>query len=170
MCFLDTEARGRQPLANFTRDQHAPVVSSGAAERNRQVTLALGDIDAESGTPSNSEMRSMNSRVMRKRADIARHPRMRARLQFVKRGMIIRIRQEAHIEHQVGIGGTPWRKPKLVTPTRRVRRASSGRTDPVADESISRSSCTLNLMVLIMTSARLANGLQALALARGCCR
>ena len=42
--FLHAEAGRRQPFADFAGDQHAAVVSAGAAERDRQVALAFGDI------------------------------------------------------------------------------------------------------------------------------
>src|SRR5689334_15855515 len=105
MSFLDPVTGRGQPLADFTGDQHAAVVSPGAAERYRQIALAFGDIVRQQ---VDQQFRNALDKFsgLRKRSNVARHARMLAAIVLERRD-VVRIGEEPHVEHQVALGRHP---------------------------------------------------------------
>src|SRR6185312_16080818 len=101
--FLYAETGGSQPFADFTRDQHAAVVPPGAAERYRQVALALRDIVRQQ---IDQQLRDTLDELggLRERTNVAGHARMLAAKVLEGRN-VVGIGQKPHVEHQVALGG-----------------------------------------------------------------
>src|SRR5260221_13174266 len=87
---LQAEAGRGQTLADFARDENAAVMPSRAAERNREIALALGDVMRDQ---VNQEVRDTLDELLglRKRTDVARHAGMLAAV-ILERRNVIRIR------------------------------------------------------------------------------
>src|SRR5580692_6682018 len=92
----------REALTYLARDHDAPMVSTGAAERNGEIAFPLADIMRQQIDQQVGDARN-KFRGLRKGPDITRHARMLAGEMFERRN-VIRVRKEANVEDQVTIG------------------------------------------------------------------
>src|SRR5579872_4116907 len=92
-----------QSLGHILCDHHRSMLAAGAAEANREVTLSLADVVWHQ---VHQQLRDAVDELasLRKLPDVGCNPRVppgqRAKLRNE-----VRIRKEADVEHQVGIGG-----------------------------------------------------------------
>jgi len=100
---LDFVTRLAQPLADVFGDHDGAVLPARAPEANRQVALALTDVVRQQ---INEQFGNALDELfaLRERANVFRHPRLTPG-QASKLGHEMRVGQEAHVKHQVGVVG-----------------------------------------------------------------
>src|SRR5450631_1627860 len=101
MCDFHAISRAAKMFADFLGDHDGAVLAAGAAERDRQVALALVDVvrqqEEQIGNSARDELASL-----RKRADVLGNAGIAA-CQRPELGDEMRVGQKAYVGHHIGV-------------------------------------------------------------------